>query len=177
MVLCELVRTQDKPLHLREIARRAGLSVSGTQAELKNLEAAGIVTVEKSGNQCLYLLNPECPLYPEICMMITKTVGVADEIKKYLKGTRGIKFAYIYGSFASGEYKTGSDVDLMLIGDVDPEKITGKLMPCEERIGREINAAVYSVEEYYSQRKIKNSFINQVHNGPKILIIGDTNDS
>ena len=173
MVLCELVRSGDKAVHLREIARRAELSASGTQAELKNLESAGIVQVEKSGNQLLYKLNPHCPLYPEIRMIIVKTVGVADEIRKRLKNVKTIKLAYIFGSYASGEFESRSDIDLMIVGDVDPGKIMGKLMPCEEVIGREVNTSVYSSEEYDSQKTVRNSFINQVHNGPRVMIIGE----
>ena len=177
MVLRELVRTGDKSLHLREIARRAELSASGTHTELKNLESAGLVLVEESGNQRLYKLNPNCALYNEIRMMIVKTVGVADIIRKRMKNIRKINLAYIYGSFASGKYESSSDVDLMVVGNVDPEIIISKLMPCEEIIGREINARIYSPNEYDSQKKVKNSFIYQVHNGPQINIIGERDDS
>ena len=176
-VLCELVRSGDKPLHLREIARRAELSASGTQAELKNLESAGIVLVAKSGNQMLYKLNPDCPLYLEIRMIIVKTVGVADGIRKRLKNIKAVKLAYIFGSFASGEFESRSDVDLMVVGNVDPAKIMGKLMSYEGMIGREVNATVYSLEEYDLQKTVKNSFINQVLNGPRIIVIGELNES
>ncbi len=176
-VLCELVRSGDKPLHLREIARRAKLSASGTQVELKNLESAGIVLVAKSGNQLLYRLNPDCPLYPEIRMIIVKTVGVADGIRKRLKNIKAVKLAYIFGSFASGEFESRSDVDLMVVGNIDPAIIIGKLMSYEKVVSREVNATVYSPEEYDLQKTVKNSFINQVHTGPKIIVIGELDES
>lgn len=175
-VLSELVMNE-KPLHLREIARRGGISVSGARAELNKLKAAGIVESERSGNQILFRINPECPLYPEIRMIVIKTCGLADEIRKRLNNISAIKFAYIFGSFASGEFDSESDVDIMVVGKVDPEKAMGKLIEYEKTIGREINVKVYSPDEYSEQLKIKDSFINQIHNSPRIELIGGANDS
>jgi predicted nucleotidyltransferase len=147
------------------------------RTELKNLDDAGIVLSEKSGNQLLYRINPECPLYPEIRMMIVKTFSLTDEIRKRLKSIKTIKFAYIFGSFASGDFDSKSDVDLMIVGNVDPQKIMSKLMDYERVIDREINTKVYSLSEYNAQLKIKNSFINQVHNGSRIDVIGGNDES
>ena len=58
LALKELVLTGGKPVHLRELARRTGLDPTGLGRELKNLESAGIVSEERSGNQKGYTLNP-----------------------------------------------------------------------------------------------------------------------
>jgi predicted nucleotidyltransferase len=170
-VLRVLVLTKKNSLHLREIARQGNISVSGARTELGNLEDVGIIMSEKSGNQVLYRINPDCPLYPEIRMLIIKTYGLFDEIRDQLRSIKAVKTAYIFGSFASGTFNSGSDIDLMVIGNVDPRKIYQKLMAFEKTILREINVKIYSPEEYEKQLLVKNSFVSQVHSESKIVLI------
>ena len=64
-------------LHLRELDRRTGVNSRHLLRELHSLRDAGLLTTKKVGNQIIYQLNPECPIYDEIRSIVRKTLGLA----------------------------------------------------------------------------------------------------
>ena len=67
---------------------------------------------------------------------------------------------------ASGKETAGSDVDLLIIGDVDFTEIAKAAYSSQEVLGREINPKVYSKEEWNQMLKNKDAFINEVLKKP-----------
>jgi len=176
LTLKELVLTGKKPVHLRELARRTGLDPTGLGRELKNLELAGIVSVNQSGNQKEYILNPACPIHDELVMMILKTAGLADELRAALNPLRGnIIKAYIYGSFASGRQKFDSDVDLMVVGNVSLKEVVKAVAETGRKLSREINPTVLKPDEYRDKLKDPGSFPGRIEGGPVIHLLGEEN--
>jgi len=159
--------------YLRELERILGLSVANIRRELKKLEAIGLFTSQKMGNLTYYSLNKKCPLYSEIRSIILKTTALGDVIKNNLRGIKGIKFAFVYGSFAKGAEITSSDIDLMVIGDFAREEATTRLYKIEKAIGRPVNLLSYSLKEAADRIKKKNAFMTNALKGKKIMIIGD----
>jgi predicted transcriptional regulator len=73
-VLACLLRLRDgEAIHLREIARRAGLSATATQYELRLLAQAGLVLQEASSGRTLYCISREHPIATELRSIIEKT--------------------------------------------------------------------------------------------------------
>jgi DNA-binding transcriptional ArsR family regulator len=60
-------------LHVRELQRRSGLSVSTVRQELRRLTGLGLVEVRKDGNRTYYRANAEHPLYADIRSLVLKT--------------------------------------------------------------------------------------------------------
>jgi predicted nucleotidyltransferase/predicted transcriptional regulator len=177
-VLGELVRTEERPIHLRELARRIGLDPAGVQRELKNLVNSGIVIEEKSGNQKSYSLNRKNPVYNELRMLLIKTVSIAEGIKEMLQRYSGnIKFAYIYGSFADATADARSDIDLMIVGETGLRGMAKDIAKLSGELSRDVNPTTYTLSEYRQRVSEKGSFVNKVHNGPKIILLGDPDES
>lgn len=171
-VLKELVAVGDAGLHLRELERRTGLNSRGIMRELHALRDAGILSSKQVGRQVIYRLNPEGPIYPELCNLILKTAGLADVLRAtLLPFAKRIELAYVYGSFASGGANAESDVDLMIVGDVSLRELAGPLRRAAEELSREINPTVYQPEEYHSRLRQEDSFVFRVHNGPRIDLL------
>ncbi len=176
-VLCELVRAADSGIHIRELARRTGLDASGVQRELKNLASAGIVAERISGNQKYYAMNADCPVYSDLKMLILKTVGLTDVIREALgQIQRKINFAFLYGSIAEGTYDSESDVDLMIIGNAAFNEVVDAIMEAESAIGREINATVYTLNEFRQELTGGSRFINHVLKGKLIFLKGTSDE-
>lgn len=159
--------------YLRELERTLGLSVANIRRELKKLEAIGLFASQKVGNLTYFSLNKKCPLYHEIRSIVLKTAAFGDVIKDNLKEIKGVKYAFIYGSFAKGEEISSSDIDLMVIGDLNRGALTSKLYKIEKAIGRQVNLLSYSLKEVADRIKKKNAFMAHVLKGKKIMIIGD----
>jgi predicted nucleotidyltransferase len=57
-----------------------------------------------------------------------------------------IAAAFVFGSMANANETAGSDVDLLIIGDVGFSEIARAVYSSQEVLGREINPKVYSKE-------------------------------
>ncbi len=173
-VLQWLADTEDG-LHLRELERRSGLNKHGLARELHAMRDAGILVSTQVGNQIIYRLNPECTIYDEIRSIVRKTVGLAGVLREALEPFADrIHLAYVYGSSARGEERSDSDVDLMLVGAVSLREISSAIRAAGRTLRRIINPTAYAVDEYDAELGVRNSFVERVHNGPRIDLIGGT---
>ena len=172
-VLAKLTGAGNTGLHLREIARRAGLNSKTVMRELHALRDAGILLSKNVGRQVIYRLNPDCPIYEELRAIIRKTVGLADVLKDAMAPLSDrIDLAYIFGSHASGEESVESDVDLMIVGEVSLREVSAPLRGARGILRRQINPTLYRAEEYRLALAEENSFVRRVHDGSRIEIIG-----
>ncbi|MDD1633127.1 MAG: nucleotidyltransferase domain-containing protein, partial [Methylococcaceae bacterium] len=87
-----------------------------------------------------------------------------------------IELAFVYGSVASGKEGPGSDVDLMLVGELKFEDAIHALTRAEKTLRREINPHVYGAKEFRAKLSGEEPFLRRVRDGPKILLIGDLHD-
>jgi len=171
-VLRWLADTEDG-LHLRELERRSGLNKHGLARELHALRSAGILVSTQVGNQIIYRMNPECPIYDELRSIIRKTVGLAGVLSEALEPFADrIDLAYVYGSFARGEVRPDSDVDLMIVGAVSLREISSAIRMAGRTLRRVVNPTSYAPDEYAVELHTEDSFVNRVHNGPRIDVIG-----
>jgi predicted nucleotidyltransferase len=172
-VLAVLVTAPDNELHLREIARRAGMDATGVGRELRKLEELGLLSSRRVGSQRMFSLNRDYPVFEEIAAIIRKTAGVMEALREALMplGPR-IKLAYIYGSYASGTMRADSDIDMMVVGSATLLDVVSAIDGISERFGREINPTVFSAKEYRRELNRKTGFIHATHFGVKIAIIG-----
>ena len=158
-------------LHVREIERRSGLNDSTLRQELRKLVRLDLVQSRRDSNRVYYRAKTESPLYPEIRNLVLKTSGLSDVLKSALTDKR-IRVAFVFGSIARGEEKAGSDVDLMVIGQLGLRDLSRLLSGIEEKIGREINPHVLREEEFRKRIRAKEHFASSVMEAPKIFIIG-----
>ena len=158
-------------LHVREIERRSGLNDSTLRQELRKLVRLDLVQSRRDSNRVYYRAKTESPLYPEIRNLVLKTSGLSDVLKSALTDKR-IRVAFVFGSIARGEEKAGSDVDLMVIGQLGLRDLSRLLSGIEEKIGREVNPHVLREEEFRKRIRAKEHFVSRVVESPKIFIIG-----
>lgn len=176
-VLAYLFGQPQRSFFATELIRLTGSGSGAVQRELAGLEQSGLVTVTRVGNQKHFQANPYSPLYDELCGIVRKTVGLAEPLHTALAPlAERIDFAFVYGSVARGQDTASSDIDLMVIGSVGFEEVVSAVYPCHSMLGREINPSVYSLSEFAQKIKEKNSFITQVMEQPKLMILGREDD-
>lgn|SRR3989338_9228260 len=161
--------------YLRELERVLGIPVSMIRNELLRLEREGVFASHKKGNLVYYSLNKSYPLFDELKSIIFKTIGVSGLLRERLSKISGIEAAFIYGSFAQGEEKAASDIDLFLMGDINENEIARELRHLEKVLKREINYTLYSKNEFARKKKAKDSFILDLLEKKKIFLAGDKN--
>lgn len=160
-------------IHLRDLQRKSQLSIGTIQKEIAHLKDLDLVTSERDGNRLYYTANFNHPLYKDICGLVEKTSGVSEKIKEILSAIKGIECAFIFGSFAKGEEKSHSDIDLIIIGEVGLRTLSSKLKVLTEQTEREINPHIYSLKSWKEKLKKNDHFIKSVMGEKKIFLIGD----
>jgi predicted nucleotidyltransferase len=176
-VLSILYGHAEDSFYLRQLARMTGVGMGALQRELRQLSEAGIIRQDRVGRQIFFKANPECPIFEELRSLVIKTFGVADLLREALSPLAGrIRLAFIFGSVARGEPSRGSDIDVMVIGNVTLRDIVGRLGALQEKLSREINPVVYPVDEFRSKVSANDHFLNTVIKEAKDFLIGDSDE-
>jgi len=165
----------NKKYYLRELERILNFSVGNIRRELIKLESTGLFLSENKGNLLYYYLNQSYPLFKELKSIIFKTSGVPRMLHNVLEEFDDIDQAFIYGSFAKGEEREDSDIDLLIIGEVNEDKLIEEIGKLERKLQREINYAIYEKEDFKKKKEEGNSFILDISKEKKIFLIGDEN--
>jgi len=175
-VLGLLLLHPDQSYHVREIARLTGTVAGTLHKELSKLSEAGVLLKVARGNQLVYSANRDCPIYPELAGILRKTSGLVDILADALALLSDqIWIAFVFGSMASGKENSGSDVDLLLVGDAAYSDVVKALYPAQEIMGREINPKLFSEKEWQQMLLNKDAFVKELLAKPKLFVVG-TND-
>jgi predicted nucleotidyltransferase len=137
---------------LAALGRSARLASSRVHREVESLESAGIVRSERVGTARLVRPNVESPYYPELRSLLLKAFGPAVVLEPLLKEVPRVEEAYLFGSWASrylGEPGSApGDVDLLVVGDLDPGVVDRACRRAEDALGRPVNPTILSRQEW-----------------------------
>lgn len=172
-VLGLLLLHPDESYHVREIARLTGTVAGTLHKELSLLFEAGVLLKQPRGNQVIYRANRDCPVFDELASILRKTSGLVDVLAAGLLPLADkITVALVYGSMASGKANAASDIDLLILGEVEFAEAVKCLHPLQHQLGREINPKVYSMAEWKKLVKKQQGFARDVMEKPKLFVIG-----
>ena len=166
----------DEKFYLREIARHIGKDAAGIKRELDTLVNIGLLGVEKRGVQKYYSADKSSPIFSEMKGLIFKTTGIQGSIKAVLSRLKGVQVAFIYGSYAKGAEKEDSNINLMVIGQVNITELNDVVMGLEEKMKREIDYLAFDELEYRRRKDAKDPFIREIVKGKKIFLLGKEDD-
>jgi predicted nucleotidyltransferase len=160
-------------LHLREIARRAGISPPEAKRELDMLVSIGLLQSKPIGRQLFFSKNESCSFFQDLKNLYLKTEGVVPMLKEALGGIEGIRFSFIFGSMASGKDKPTSDIDLLVVGEMDDEALSKRIFGVQKSIGREINFIHWSGKDLSKNLKAPSAFFKSLMSGKRLWLAGD----
>ena len=176
-LLSAILLRPERSWYLSELARGLHVPPSSLQRDLEQFSEAGIVTRRLDGNRVYFQGDRTCPIFQDLSRMLEKTAGLADVVRSALAPLRSrIEIAAIYGSIASGEERSSSDVDLMVIGRATLADLALVLRPLEEELGRSVNVSVYTSQEFRKRLKNKNHFLNSVLGTEMLFVFGEADD-
>lgn len=173
-IILLLLYNPNKELYLSEIAKKVGTSPGTAQRELNRLLRIDFVRFKKKGNLSIYTLNKRYSLLKEVESIIKKTFGAEVELKKELSSIPQIAFAFLFGSYVKGGFKSDSDIDLFVVGDVDENKVFNAVQGVEMIIGREINYHIASKNEFV--KKLRANYFHREITEKVILLIGNEHE-
>jgi predicted nucleotidyltransferase len=173
-VLTALLLGAPERYYVRNLAKRLRLPPTAVSRELVTLERLGLVRRQTEGRRLYCELNRNTSVLPELRSLVLKLGGIADALRAALEEHQsGIRWAFLYGSMASGSNTASSDVDLFVVGDIPSPELTELLRPTAEMLGREINQYLVTRAEFREKRRSSHHFVTRVLAGPRVDLIGN----
>jgi DNA-binding transcriptional ArsR family regulator len=175
-LLSALLLNSHQPLYAAELAKHFGVRASSLQRDLAKFTEAGILKMSRNGNRTYFQANEECPVFPELRVLLIKTSSLVDVLQDELAPFASeIKVAAVYGSIASGTETSGSDIDLLIIGSVKMIELSPLLEQATAKLRRQINPTLYTSEEF-SHKAGRSHFVQSVLGKPLLFVIGMKSD-
>ncbi|KUL28465.1 MarR family transcriptional regulator [Actinoplanes awajinensis] len=160
-----------------ELARILGVSASTISREADALIVAGLVTGQRRGNLRLLRADVTNRLARPLTELLALTYGPSAVLTELLAALHGVAEAYIYGSWAAryaGEAgPPPHDVDVLIVGDADPDDVADLARTAESRLGREVNAHQVSVSAWHTPGD--DPFLTSVRSRP-LFRLGDPDE-
>ncbi len=155
-----------------ELASQLEAPAASLHRELHRLLASGVLERRAVGRTQLYRVSTESPLYEPLHELITRTVGVEEELRRVLDAD-GIELALIHGSWAAQSVTPRSDVDVLVVGNFDYRDVRRRVHQAGQRLGRGIDLVAFGREEFRERLAEGNSFVRKALAGPNIVLVGD----
>ncbi|MGB0372928.1 MAG: nucleotidyltransferase domain-containing protein [Opitutales bacterium] len=175
-VRAEIIRLlfgdSERQLHLRDLARLSGLAVGTVQREVAKMREIELIKEYRDGNRLYFRANREHSIYSELQSIALKTTGLKPQLSNAFRDLAGVDLAFVYGSFAKGSPTSDSDIDLFIIGSIGLRKLAPALRTVANKMNREINPTVMSLESFREKYVNENVYVRNVAESKKLWIIG-----
>ena len=159
----------DQSFYLNQIVRLAGVGTGSVQRELKRLAEAGVLTVQRVGNQKHYRANREIPIFPELCNIARKTFGVVDEVRAAMASLPlPPDLALLH---ADPRDLPAPTIRLLVVSDrLDTAMVNEALSSID--IGREVRPWLLDRRRYRDLLSRRDARLRSVLDGPKVRVAG-----
>jgi hypothetical protein len=164
----------ERSFYANEVVRLARVGTGSVQRELSRLSEAGLLTINRIGNQKHYQANADSPIFSEIRSIVLKTFGVTDQLRKAINGLPGeITLALIYGSDDQSALEDKSDIKMLLVSDeVEYADVISGFTEIENRIGRTVHPLLLTTGDLRALREEQSQGEPGILQEPRIMLKG-----
>ena len=163
----------ERSFYMQEIGRILGKKPGTFQRTINNMVSEGMLISQHKANARFFQVNKKYPIYKELKSIVFKTVGVQGSLREVLDEIGDARFAFIYGSYAKAKETSFSDVDLVVIGNTDEDKLINELDTLENKFQREINYKLYTFKKFMKEIEENEPFLLELMRDKKIMLIGN----
>lgn len=172
-VLNVFIPRPDEMFYVRQVTRLVDEEVNAVRRELERLKSIGLLTTEKRANRLYYKVRREFEFYYDLLRMIGKTTGLGLMITEKAEAIGRINYLMLSSRFVQQTPPGPNDIDVLLVGRVDLEKLQAIIRQYEEQVGHEVNYTVMTQDEFEFRKKRNDAFIRSVLAQPQVVVIGD----
>ncbi len=158
--------------YVRQLTRLINEEINAVRRELDRLLDTGMLKSEERGNRLYYFLNKQYLYYQDFMQIVAKSSGLGDQIRKKRRKLGKLDYVMFSVKFVSGIQPSRDEVDILVVGEVVLPELQTLIKARETDLGREINYAVFSKEEFEFRKTRRDPFIMDILYGSRIMIIG-----
>ena len=123
------------------------------------------------GRSLEYRVN-DGPVTDAVRTLFQRTVGVEALLRDAVVDLPGVEAAFIHGSYASGHERSGSDVDVIVVGEPDRIELAERLATVERQIGRPVSMLLVHRSQLSARLANPDGFWSSVIDSPRIQLVG-----
>jgi predicted nucleotidyltransferase len=159
--------------YVRELTRSAGEEINAVRRELNRMERNKIIKSEKRSNRLYYYLRQDYDFFEDLLGMITKSAGLGLQLRKAQTDLGKIRFVMFSGAFVRRKKRAPDDVDVLVVGELNLERLSELVKAEEKRLKTEINYTVMTDEEFIFRKQRRDPFLLTILSKSRFMIIGD----
>jgi predicted nucleotidyltransferase len=171
-LLSLLLLQPERSWALQELAQTLDAPASSVHRELVRAESAGIIRRDANARPHRFDAATDDPFNEPLVDLLRRSVGVEEQLRDALERPE-VLAAAIYGSWASGTRRPNSDIDVIVIGDVDLRELRRRVRPIGKEAGRTIDLTVLSAKELQRLLAENASFVRRILESPVTRLVGD----
>jgi predicted nucleotidyltransferase len=157
---------------LQGLAAALNAPASSVHRELARAEASGVIRRDSGARPHRFSAATDDAAYEPLAELLRRSVGVEGQLRESLDRP-DVHAAVIFGSWASGTRRPGSDIDLLVVGDADLLELRRLVRPIGKATGRTIDVTLMRDEEFCQQFAKRSSFLRQLMEAPITSLVGD----
>jgi len=150
-IIIKLIETIEERPTIRQLSQETGIRYTNVHNIVKKLEKEDLISLEKVGNAYKCSINKKVhPLIFEAEFRRKENLIRGDDFKILMSKLNSLPFSFIslvFGSHAQKTASTGSDIDLMAIGESHREKEIERVISI---LPLEIHLTFFTYEEFLS---------------------------
>lgn len=166
-ILAALFERRGVELSVSELAQAASVAIGTASREVERLEAHGLVTSRNVGRSRFVSANWELVWADALATILAHSAGLPARLAESLRGVRGVRAAFIYGSWAArhaGEVgPPPHDIDVIVVGEVRIEELRRAFRSLERDLSIEINPVVVTEVEWAGS---ESPFLDELRSRP-----------
>jgi hypothetical protein len=175
----------NRSFYVREITRKIDEQINSVRRELSNLLQVGIITSDTNNHKLYYEVNQKFEYFapfseifggvrPKTVSSKQSSSSKADSAQTTpsepveLKELGNVQVALITGQFTRDET---AGVDLLIVGDINPNKLQKYVSDLEQKEGKDIRYAVLSLDDFNYRTLIKDRFVTNIRTAKKQILV------
>jgi predicted nucleotidyltransferase len=137
-------------LAARALAREAGVAYGSINKTLQELAKAQLVVREETPHGPTYRAPLEDPRLAGLFLLVRQDSAIVQQLKRAFRSLKGVAYAAVFGSFASGKTQRHSDIDVLVLEQpgLDRFAVMTALVKVADKVKRPIKPEFYSVDEF-----------------------------
>ncbi|HCR81240.1 MAG TPA: hypothetical protein DIV47_02015 [Candidatus Pacebacteria bacterium] len=162
--------------YVRQITREIKEEINAVRRELDRLLGAGVLKSEQRGNRLYYSLNKRYLFYQELQQIVVKSAGLGQKIRRLRRKLGDLTFVMFSGKFVRGVPPSPDEVEVLIVGAVVLPELQALMKEEEKRLGREVNYAVFTPEEFDFRKTRRDPFIMEILYNTRVMVIGSEDE-
>lgn len=174
-LLSLLLLQPERKWTLSELSKTLQAPDSSIHRELGRIEGAGILRRDAHSRPHRFTAATDSPLFESLSELLKRTVSVEEDLKAALD-VPGVLAAVIHGSWITGDRRPDSDIDVLVVGDVDLRGLRKRVRSVAASAGRRIDLTLFDREEFNDLVRQGRGFIKHLSDDATLPLIGDLDE-